>query len=111
MQNLCSKEDFINLHADHDWFYEFSDSSSVYDRGYANFQELVKISKTNEDLSKLFELYMKWKYKQKNGLYFVFKIEGEYVIMRERSNEYAEYSLNHSPLFSGTKKECEFFID
>lgn len=49
-----SEEDYKKLLEDHDWYYSYSDSPKVYDKGLENEKKLLAIAKTDKALQKLY---------------------------------------------------------
>lgn len=48
-------EDYKERLKSHDWWYEMSEDPVVYQRGRANYLELVRLSKESESHLELFE--------------------------------------------------------
>lgn len=49
--------EYTRLLETHDWFYEYSDDFSAYQRGHKSKQLLESLAKQDETLKKLFDEY------------------------------------------------------
>ena len=52
-----TKEEFFNLCATHDWFYDFSDDGGMFKDGHNQYRQMMQTLRENNDL---IDIYMAW---------------------------------------------------
>lgn len=55
-------QDFYDLCAKHDWYYQFSDSPEVYDRGRREADVLAGLARNNPERSDMLAAFGRWAY-------------------------------------------------
>lgn len=60
-------QQYYDLLADHDWYYAFSDSNSIFKRGANSYNSLVELSKLSSEHLDLFTKFKLWVQKSKNN--------------------------------------------